>query len=231
MTAGVIVQARLSSRRLPGKMLHELAGRPLIDCVLSRVSEVVGSGRVVVATSSEASDDRLATFCLDRGADVFRGSLLDVAERMHSAAQWAGLERFVRVSGDSPLIHPALIDRALALAEAADADVATNVFPRSFPKGQSVEVLRTAAVAVARERMVEAEDREHVTTHFYDDPTRWRISTFRNERDLSHLNMCVDTPADQARLSTFIAANPSCWAMSAVDLMHAFEDATAAHTK
>lgn len=196
MTLGAIVQARLSSRRLPGKVLCPVADKPLLQYLLERLGRVPSLEGVVVATSREASDDRVAEFCARQGALCHRGDLDDVAQRFLGAAAAFGFDAFVRVSGDSPLLDPRLVVQAVSLFREAGADLVTNVFPRSFPPGQSVEVLATSALAAAHEFMT-ADEREHVTLHFYLHPERVRIHNFSfDDPGARAVRMTVDSPDD-----------------------------------
>lgn len=201
-----IVQARLNSFRLPGKMLMELSGRVVLGRVLDQVAGARRVGRIVVATSQESSDDGIADFCRGEGVICHRGPLDDVAERFRRAAREEAVEAFVRVNGDSPLIDPALIDRAIAYYEQDECDLVTNVFVRSFPKGQSVEVLRFATFDRLCAEMIGADDKEHVTKAIYENPAPFRIVSFTSGVDAGAINMSIDTREDFDRVAALIAA-------------------------
>lgn len=190
---GIVVQARMSSRRLPGKMLADLNGRSLLQRVLDRVCQV--EVPVIVATSAMADDDGLARQCERHGVVCHRGPLADVAARMLGAARESGLHGFVRVCGDSPLIDPSLIRAGIARFEAARLDLVTNVHPRRYPSGQSVEVIDVKALERAQ-LPADDDDREHVTRPFYRAPQHWRLATFAPADDHSAVRMVVDTPED-----------------------------------
>ena len=200
MQVAVVIQARMSSERFPGKVLAPLAGTPLLGHLLDRLSRY----RVVVATSTEQSDDPIANFCTERGAECFRGPLEDVAARIAGVVAATGVDAFVRVSADSPLLDPALVDRGVGLFSERAPDLATNVFPRTFPKGQSVEVVNARTFLAVEPELTDAADREHVTTFFYARPERFRIENFSADEDLSGVNLAVDTPEDLARLDALV---------------------------
>jgi spore coat polysaccharide biosynthesis protein SpsF len=193
--AGVIMQARMSSARVPGKVLRPLAGRPLLGHLLDRLRRL--EMPLVMATSDDASDDPIARFCAAEGVAVHRGPLDDVAARFIGAARERGIDPIVRVSGDSPLMDPAVILRAVMLWEPGT--LVTNVRPRSFPTGQSVEVFELAALESTD---MTPEAREHVTTTLYD---RLSVRNFSHEPDLSHLRLTLDTEEDAARLDALFA--------------------------
>src|SRR5436305_2350266 len=121
-----LVQARMSSSRLPGKVLRPLAGRLLVSYILDSLERCVLVDSAVLTTSVDPSDDPIADFSVSTGVDCFRGALDDVASRFLDAADAFGLDAFVRVNGDSPLLDHRLVDRAVELSLAASADLATN---------------------------------------------------------------------------------------------------------
>lgn len=170
-----VVVARLSSSRLPGKVLRPVDGRPLLGYTLERLHHCPDVGDIVVATSVESSDDPLAEFCAEAGISCYRGSLNDVAGRFVEAAQSVGASWAFRANGDSPLLGVDLFARAWEACVAdSGLDLVTNVFPRQLPPGASVELIRVAALAGARHGMDDA-DREHVTLHLYRHWERFRI--------------------------------------------------------
>lgn len=205
MLQTVIVQARCSSQRLPGKVLRPVAGRPMIQYLTERLARCRLVDKVVIATSTEHSDDDLAAWCEKAGLDCVRGPLDDVAGRFLLAARRHELDSLVRINADSPLLDPAIVDRAIALFAEGSWDLVTNVLVRSFPKGQSVEVIRTSLLAAAHPAMT-AEEREHVTQHFYLHAASFRIGNFSHSEDLSALQHSVDTPEDFAAFSALVAA-------------------------
>jgi spore coat polysaccharide biosynthesis protein SpsF len=197
-TAGAIILSRMDSRRLPGKPLLRVRGRPLVDYILSRCRrlQAVG-GHIVLATSDRAVDDPLADFARENRVPVFRGSAYDVAGRVLACARQFAFDYFVRVNGDSPLIEPALIDRAVRTAVDSRLDLVTNLFPRSFPYGVSAEVVRTAAFAEAYARMDRPDHHEHVTKYLYEHIDRLAYANIAClEGDMSRVRMTVDTAED-----------------------------------
>lgn len=193
---GAIVQARMSSRRLPGKALREIEGKPLLGYLLDAMDHCPGVARTVVATSTDPSDDTLADFCRRRGVGCFRGALDDVAGRFLGAADEFGFPAFARLNGDSPLLDTRLVDRAVSLFQEKGAGLATNVRRRTFPKGQSVEVLSAEVFRKAYSKMTDAQEREHVTPHFYRNPGDYRIVSFESGGDFGGVQLSVDTPGD-----------------------------------
>ncbi len=190
----------MSSRRLPGKVLAPLAGRPPLEYLLERLERCQEVDTVVVATSVEASDDPVARWCEQRGTSVHRGPLEHVAARFGEVVERFGLDAFVRMTGDSPLLDQALVDHGAALYRQGGHDVVTNVFPRStFPSGQSLEVVGAEPFGRALERMTEPDEREHVTRFLYRHHQDFGIENFLARHDDGDLDVSLDTEED-ARL-------------------------------
>jgi spore coat polysaccharide biosynthesis protein SpsF len=196
MTQLIIVQARMSSRRLPGKVMREAMGKPLLAYLIERIARARRASGWLVATSKERDDDPIAAWCQRAKVEIYRGPLDNVAARFLGAARARQVRSFVRVSGDSPLLDPEILDRTIALFEGSDCDLATNVFPRSFPKGQSVEVVGTDALEQVVADSLDPDDLEHVTSFFYRHPDRFKIRNLPNSRDVSSVQLSVDSPED-----------------------------------
>lgn len=183
----IIIQARMSSQRLPGKVLMPFRGRPMIDHIVAAATDTVGPEHVTVATSVSATDDPLAFFLQGRGVDVLRGPLDDVFARFALAARTHPETWFMRLCADSPLMDAGLLKNALSgCSSFAEADIISNVYPRrTFPKGLSIEIVKRRLFTEWNQRDLSAEQREHVTKAFYD-----------NARELNIVGMESDDPAD-----------------------------------
>ena len=207
MKIPVIVQARMSSKRLPGKMLLDVNGRPLLDYVVGRLRQGKSISAVVVATSDETSDAPLAAFCEAKGIPCVRGPLDNVAARFKMVAETYGFKNFVRVCGDSPFIDAGLVDTAIGHFSSGGHHIVTNLLPRTFPMGQSVEVLDTAAFLDGFAKMTRSNHLEHVTPYFYEHADDYRIFNFESPLgDFSSFNFCVDEPGDVQRISAVLNA-------------------------
>lgn len=200
------MQARISSRRLPGKVLAQICGKPLLAFAIERLQRCPSVAGVTVATSDRPEDDAVEELALRVGASVLRGSLDDVLERFVTLGRAADAGPLVRVSGDSPLIDPAIVERVVQRFFDEPCDIATNVWPRSFPKGQSVEVMTVAALERAQTRTFDPEDREHVTRFFYRNAAEFRICSVIMQPDLSAVQLSVDEPADLELVRRIVAA-------------------------
>lgn len=202
---GIIVLARLDSRRLPGKALEDIGGRPLLGRVLDRARLIPNGHRIVVATSNRAIDDGIVDFADSEGVDVFRGAAEDVAQRMLDCCYAYGFTRFARVVGDSPFLDPELFGRFETHHRETGADVVTNLRPRTFPPGMSIEIIKVSAFRQALRETRDPVDREHVTPYFYAHPERFDIRNISAESDNSDLVLTVDTPDDLERARWIIS--------------------------
>ncbi|WP_231741618.1 cytidylyltransferase domain-containing protein [Paucibacter sp. KCTC 42545] len=187
-----IVQARLSSSRLPGKVLMPLAGMPMILFMLERVKRATLIDQIVLATSTDPSDDALAAAVREAGYAVHRGPLDDVLTRFAGAAQASDAELIVRLTGDCPLIDPALIDRVISQLCAQKLDYCTNSEPASYPDGLDVEVFTRQALLQAAEHARLPSEREHVTPWLRAQAQKLRIGSLSSVIPLAQLRWTVD---------------------------------------
>ncbi len=170
MNIVVVCQARLSSTRLPRKVLLPLSGKPLIARFMERVLRSRLASSVVVATTTDAVDDELATECATRGYEVFRGHPTDLLDRHYQAGKQYGADVVVKIPTDCPLIDPVVIDKVIAayLSNPNDVDFVSNLHPASYPDGNDVEVMTMAALELAWTRASRAFEREHTTPWLWD---------------------------------------------------------------
>ncbi len=204
-----IVQARMGSSRLPGKVLADLGGRPVLEWVLRRAGRAASIQQVMVATTINPEDDAVARFCKEAGYDCFRGSAFDVLDRYYRAAGAAGADVIVRLTGDCPLIDPGLLDAAVETFLAAEPplDFAANRMPgdRTVPIGLDTEICTRAALERAWAEAQQPHEREHVMPHFYEHPHDFNILHMRHEPDYGHYRWTVDTPEDLELLRQVVA--------------------------
>ncbi len=201
----LVVFARHDSRRLPGKVLMDIGGRAMLGRVIDRLRLVRGGGPIVVATSARALDDPVAAYAESEDVDAFRGAAEDVAARALACAEANGFTRFVRISGDSPFFDPEIVARLIERHLTLDLDLATNVWPRSFPAGASAEVISTQAMRRACAEIDDDEDAEHVTRYFYRHPDAFRIFNLKapDER-YAGVRLAVDDAGDLERAAWIV---------------------------
>lgn len=203
-----VVQARTGSARLPGKVLMDVAGLPLIAHTLRRLKPAEALDSIVLATSDLDRDDELAEVAAAEGATVVRGPEDDVLTRFVMAADETQADMVVRITGDCPLPDPAVVDRVVReLADRGqDADYASNVIRRTYPKGLDVEALWSEALRRIDQLATSPEAREHVTWFAYRErPDLFRLHSVEQDRDVSDQNWSVDTEADLDRVREFVS--------------------------
>jgi spore coat polysaccharide biosynthesis protein SpsF len=205
MKIGALVQARMGSKRLPGKTLQPVQGKPLLQYLLERLGNAECLDGIVVATSDAEADSQIAAFCTKAGVPVFRGSLFDVAGRVAGALEAHPFDAFVRVNGDSPLLDQRLVDRGIRLFRQGTFDLVTNVHPRTYPKGESIEIVKSSTFSAAYRDMAAGEDLEHVTRYFYKNEGRFRICNFESKKRCRAIQLSVDTPEDMSLFSAIVS--------------------------
>jgi spore coat polysaccharide biosynthesis protein SpsF len=193
----MIVQARMGSSRLPGKVLRPVAGKPMLAWQLDQLRAVRRADRMVVATTTNPEDDPLAGLCRKWGVACYRGSEQDVLRRFAEAARTFGARTVIRICGDCPLMDPAVVDAVIGCYEEGPAaDYVSNTCEKTFPLGCGAEVFSMEALRLADAQAREAVEREHVTPFFYRRPERFRIRQHTQDRDESGWRWTVDTAED-----------------------------------
>ena len=192
-----VVQARMSSTRLPGKVLKPVVGRPMLGRQIDRLRRSRRIHTLVVATSTQPSDNAISDFCAAEDIRCFRGPLEDVLGRFQGAVEaFEGAEHVVRLTADCPLIDWAVVDDAIALHLRERADITGNAVVRSYPDGLDVEVMTVAALKAADRGAQGSYEREHVTPYLYRHPELFRCVHLVQQPDLAALRWTVDTAED-----------------------------------
>lgn len=213
---GAVVLARSDSSRLPGKILADVNGQPLIWYLAQKLSRELFCGPVILATTDRAVDDELAEVAVGLGLKIFRGDCADVAGRLVAAARALGCEAVFRVNGDSPFIDARLIERARKAYLMSHVDLVTNLRPRSYPYGVSAELIRVQALAECLLGGSDDSDREHVTAALYRSLPDDRILNLDNDLPSLHLGseqvrLTVDTEDDLRKFRAFVTARLQPW--------------------
>lgn len=192
----VIIQARLSSKRFKNKVMKLINGKPLIWYVLQSVKKSKQIKKIIVSTSQNKSDDKLVFYLKKNNVDFFRGSLTNVAKRLAETAKNYKANQFMRISGDSPFIDHRIIDKSVKIDASLNHkyDLITNVFPRSFPSGMSVEIIKTKTLNKVIKNFSKF-DKEHVTTYFYKNSKKFKIKNFKTKKK-TKIKYSIDKPSD-----------------------------------
>ncbi len=194
-----VVQARTGSTRLPGKVLLDILGRPLLLRMVERLQAASLAGTVVVATTTDPSDDPIETLCAQYGLNCYRGSVHDLLDRHYQAGLLYGADAVVKIPSDCPLIDPAVIDRVLGFFLENSYDYAGNLHPATWPDGNDVEVMSMTALHKAWTEAARPLEREHTTPYFWENPQLFSIGNVVWETGLdfsmSH-RWTIDYPED-----------------------------------
>jgi len=192
----VVLQARMSSSRLPGKVLADVEGKPMILRQLERISLAKNIDRVTVAISDDSSDDELSDVLSDSGVDVLRGNLKNVALRFYDVIQRDSPKNVVRLTADCPLCDWEVIDRVITAHLESGADYTSNTLKRSYPQGLDVEVFTAESFCNLIGAGMDPFEAEHVTPAYYSQDSSFALQSVSQERDLSNLRWTVDYLAD-----------------------------------
>jgi len=194
----IIVQARMTSTRLPGKILKTALGKPLLEYQIERLQRVTSIDDIIIATTNKATDDVIIDLCDRLDINVFRGDEHDVLSRYYGAAQQSFADVIVRVTSDCPLIDPVIIDSVINfyVNYHPQYDYVANCLERTFPRGMDTEVFSIKALKNAHTHASKLMEREHVTPYITRNPGLFTCANIAHEKDASHHRWTVDTPED-----------------------------------
>ena len=208
-----VIQARMTSTRLPGKVLADVCGKPMLEQMLKRVRRAESLDQIVVATTENAADDPAVALCERLGVMSYRGDEHDVLGRFLGVARGVGAPILIRLTADCPMIEPALIDQAVAMLRENDFDYVSNTRVRTYPDGLDVEAFTAAALEIASREAIEPELREHVTPYIHGGRKDLPSGNFKRgdlvfDADFGHLRWTVDYPEDLERIRCFFRQLP-----------------------
>ena len=192
-----IIQARMGSTRLPGKVLKIIDGKNTsLYYTISQLKHCKKIDKIIVATTTLEEDDVIEIFCNNLGIDVFRGSSTDVLDRYFQCATFFNIDNIIRTTADCPLIDPLIVDQGIKIFESENYDYVTNTFPRTFPDGNETEIFSYNALKKIWKNSKLPSEREHVTQYFHNHIKYFKIKNFENTTNLSKLRWTVDFPED-----------------------------------
>lgn len=200
-----VIHARMSSKRLPGKVLRKAHGLPLLGHLIDRLEHCEGLNGVMIATSSDPLDEAVSNYAVERGIPCFQGDLSDVAARLIECAKQFKIEHMVRISGDSPMLDQSFVSQALNIYRRERPSLVTNVQQRTFPKGQSVEIFSRETLSSAWHSGLSDSDKEHVTPYFYRHPEKYSILNMSYPGLRGDVQLSVDTEQDFLRFEQITA--------------------------
>jgi spore coat polysaccharide biosynthesis protein SpsF len=195
-----IIQARMSSSRLPGKVLKEICGYPMLHWVVNRAAKAKSINELIVATTKDNSDDPIVEWCLEHDIKCFRGDAFDVLDRYYQTARNCQADVIVRITADCPLIDPVLMDEVITVFFNNRVDFAANRLPppykRTYPIGLDIEVASFSALEKAWRKARLPYEREHVMPYLYSVKDRFTTFVLDAEKNYGDCRWTVDTPED-----------------------------------
>ncbi len=203
MKTVVVVQARMTSTRLPGKILKNILGKAVLELQIERIRRISNANEIVVATTVNRSDDPVIALCDRLGIATYRGSEHNVLERFYLAAEMAKADCVVRINGDCPLIDPEISEKVIQgyLNKSSEIDYISNNLEATFPVGLLTEAFAFSALKAAHLEAVDPYEREHVTPFIYFRPERFKLLNFKSEINLNHHRWVLDTPEDFEKIT------------------------------
>ena len=197
MTVGCIIQARMGSTRLPGKVLMDVTKeKPVLYYVINQLKHCKSIEKIIVATTTLQEDDKIVQFCMDNKVSCFRGDSKNVLERHYRCAEKFSLSKIIRMPSDKPLLDPEVVDKIVEVFNSNSYDYVTNFLPSTFPGGTEVEVLSFDSLKKSWENAALPSEKEHVTNHIYNNRNDFRIFNVVNSEDLSNFRWAVDRIED-----------------------------------
>lgn len=209
MTTVCVVQARMGSSRLPGKVMMDLDGRPLLRFMLDRLAGL--DMDVVVATSDRTTDDPIVECAVDAGVTAVRGPEQDVLGRFGVVLDMCRPDQVVRLTADCPLLDQHIVDSVVQRHHSTGAEYTSNTLIRTHPDGLDVEVVRAEVLREAIASATDPAEREHVTPYIYRRPGRFGLAAWREEDRLGHLRWTVDTREDLTRIRRLATSSQGSW--------------------
>lgn len=191
-----IIQARMGSTRLPGKVLKKLNGKSLIENIVLRVRHCTTVDEILVATTTNKLDDELEQWCFEHQIKCYRGDEKDVLKRYFDAASFINADVIIRITADDPFKDPKVIDAVVKQLIDNNLDFSFNNFPPTFPEGLDTEVFTYEAIKKAMESNTTDFEKEHVTQYFYHNPNDFRMMNYSYTKDVSDIRLTVDSKED-----------------------------------
>ena len=192
------IEARMTSSRLPGKVLMEVCGKPMLQHMIERLQRVPSLDGIVVATTGNDADVPIVNLAQRMGVGFFQGSEYDVLLRVLHSARAYDIDVIVEMTGDCPLIDPVLVEDCIQGYQVAEVDYVSNVLERTYPRGMDTQVFATEVLADVADRTDDPEDHEHVSIFIYSHPEIYSLKNMPGPPELTNpgLGLTLDTPED-----------------------------------
>ena len=206
MTVGCIIQARMGSTRLPGKVLLELKDdKTVLDYVINQLSFCKTIDKIIVATTTLTEDNDIVNFCKNNNIEYFRGNAKNVLDRHYQCAKKYSFSTIIRMPSDKPLLDPTVVDNIVKIFNSKSYDYITNFLPSTTPGGTEVEVFSFESLKKSWNDAELPSEKEHVTNHMYNNKNKFSIFNVKNERDLSRFRWVIDREEDYILVKKIIS--------------------------
>ncbi len=193
----IFVQARMNSTRLPGKVLFKIKNKTILQHVISRLKKINFKKSIIVLCSTSKKDDKIVNHCKKNRIKYFRGSLNNVYKRFCDAVTFYKCQYFIRITADSPLIDPTIVDKCIRkLRKDKYYDIITNCMEKTFPKGQSVEIINSNIFVQNYKNIKNNEHKEHIFKYFYINKKKFKIFNIKSRKKLRYKSLALDTIKD-----------------------------------
>lgn len=221
MKTGAIIEARMTSTRLPGKIMLPVVGKAALELLIERLRQCQEISEIIIATTVNHCDDVIVDLGKKAGVKTFRGSEHDVLERVYFAAKEFGIDTIVEITSDCSLVDPDLISESIRVFKEGRYDYVSNVIKRTYPRGLDVQTFKTSVLEDVHRTANDPVDREHVALHIYEHPEKYRLQNFSASPELSmpEQRLTLDTPEDYFVIrSVFEALYPVSKSFRYVDI-------------
>jgi len=191
-----IIQVRMGSTRLPGKVLKKLNGITILESLLNQLNYSRLLNDKIIATTLNSEDDVIVNFCESKGIKCFRGSVNDVLDRYHKCAKKFSINTIIRITSDCPLMDPQVVDDVIDFYLKNSYDYVNNFYKRTYPYGNDVEIFSLKVLEKVWEKATKLSEREHVTPYIYNNPDEFSLGWIENKENLSEFHWTVDRKED-----------------------------------
>jgi len=202
MQVSAIIQVRMGSTRLPGKVMKKLNGISLLECQLNQLQYCRLLDQIIIATTTNPEDNIIEKFAHSKDIQCFRGSSLDVLDRYFQCAKKFNLKHIARITSDCPLIDPTIVDQTIEIYNKETYDYVNNFYKRSFPSGTEVEIISFNTLEKTWKEAKKPSEREHVTPYIYNNPMKFKIGKLEYKKNISNLHWAVDRIEDLKLVKT-----------------------------
>ncbi|MBF0540389.1 MAG: glycosyltransferase family protein [Nitrospirae bacterium] len=198
MKIGAIVEARMTSSRLPGKIMLPIIGKPALELLIERLRQCKKIDKIIIATTTNHCDEVIVDLAKRCDVGYYRGSELDVLERVYLSAIENSIEVVVEVTSDCPLVDPYIVSEAIEIFESQRYDYVSNIIKRTFPRGLDVQIFKTSVLEDVHNTTKDLVDREHAALHIYEHPEKYKLWNFMTDTgyELESQRLTLDTPED-----------------------------------